>query len=96
MKGRYRISSPLYNTNRWRKLRQQWLAHQPHCRFCQNGTVGRVVDHIVPHKGNEELFWNTNNLQTLCQPCHDRVKQKIERRKNPPTPTGVDGYPEGW
>lgn len=31
-----------------------------------------VVDHIQPHRGDEELMWNQNNWQALCKPCHDR------------------------
>jgi hypothetical protein len=25
------------------------------------------------------LFWDEQNLQCLCKPCHDRLKQKEER-----------------
>lgn len=28
----------------------------------------------------DRLFWCDTNLQTLCKPCHDRVKQAEERR----------------
>ncbi|MEK4492972.1 HNH endonuclease [Paenibacillus sp. FSL L8-0493] len=30
-----------------------------------------VVDHIVPHKGDKELFWQRDNWQALCKACHD-------------------------
>lgn len=31
-----------------------------------------VVDHIVPHKKDQKLFWRRSNWQALCKPCHDR------------------------
>jgi len=31
-----------------------------------------IVDHIVPHRGNQALFWDSSNWQCLCKPCHDR------------------------
>jgi hypothetical protein len=31
-----------------------------------------VVDHIVPHGGDQTLFWDAANHQTLCEPCHNR------------------------
>ncbi|WP_390622926.1 HNH endonuclease [Ralstonia syzygii] len=31
-----------------------------------------VVDHIVPHKGDQHLFWRRSNWQALCKACHDR------------------------
>lgn len=35
-------------------------------------TPATVVDHIIPHEGNLELFWDENNIQSLCKSCHDR------------------------
>ena len=34
--------------------------------------AANVVDHIVPHKGNEALMWDESNYQSLCKTCHDR------------------------
>jgi len=39
-----------------------------------------VVDHIKPHKGNDALFWDEKNWQSLCKPHHDSTKQKEESR----------------
>ena len=41
--------------------------------------VGTVVDHRIPHKGDQTLFWDTNNWQTLCKSHHDGDKQVIEK-----------------
>jgi 5-methylcytosine-specific restriction protein A len=34
-------------------------------------TPATVVDHIIPHKGNHELFWDAKNHQPLCKRHHD-------------------------
>ena len=44
-------------------------------------TAATVADHIVPHKGNYELFWN-GELQSLCAFHHNKTKQRIERGGN--------------
>lgn len=38
-----------------------------------------VVDHIKPHRGDVELFRDSENLQSLCKHCHDSHKQRLER-----------------
>jgi len=38
-----------------------------------------VVDHIVPHRGDETLMFNEANLQALCFHCHG-VKTRSELR----------------
>ncbi len=35
-----------------------------------------VVDHIKPHRGDETLFWDPSNLQTVSKAYHDSEKQK--------------------
>lgn len=32
--------------------------------------TGNQVDHIVPAKDADELFWVASNLQVLCRKCH--------------------------
>ena len=38
-----------------------------------------VVDHIVPHRGDQQLFWNQSNWQALCKPCHDHKTMTEDR-----------------
>lgn len=70
-------------TTQWDKARNGFLAKHPLCVEClKHGrttafTVDRngrawpnEVDHIVPHKGDQELFWEPENWQTLCKRCH--------------------------
>ncbi|WP_329894340.1 HNH endonuclease signature motif containing protein [Stenotrophomonas sp. SMYL20] len=60
---------------RWQRARATYLLRHPLCAECQrlgHVTVATVVDHITPHKGSQALFWDTDNWQPLCKPCHDR------------------------
>lgn len=51
-----------------------------------------AVDHIVPHKGDHDLFHDPGNLQTLCLDDHDRNKQR-EEVKGFSEERGADGWP---
>lgn len=42
-------------------------------------TAAQVVDHVVPHRGNQALFWDRANWQPLCSSHHNRDKQRIEK-----------------
>lgn len=69
--------------SRWQKARLGYLKHHPLCAECEREgkTVpATVVDHIVPHKGNKQLFWDKKNWQPLCKPCHDRKTAKEDGR----------------
>jgi 5-methylcytosine-specific restriction protein A len=60
--------------SRWRKYRKQFLKQNPLCVECLNKNKympATVVDHIIPHKGDVKLFWDTKNHQSLCKKCHD-------------------------
>lgn len=68
--------------SRWQKARKTWLAEHPLCAECER--QGRVrgatlVDHIVPHSGDYQLFWDSEgNWQSLCVACH-QLKSMKER-----------------
>jgi 5-methylcytosine-specific restriction protein A len=53
--------------------------------------LATVVDHKIPHKGDETLFFDPENLQSLCKPHHDREKKLIEMGKDIPI-FGADGW----
>jgi 5-methylcytosine-specific restriction protein A len=38
-----------------------------------------IADHIKAHKGDEALFFDPDNLQSLCKTHHDGAKAKFER-----------------
>lgn len=61
-----------YNA-RWRKVRAEFLSRRPLCVACE--AEGRVelatdLDHIIPHRGDQKLFWDNKNLQGLCKSHH--------------------------
>lgn len=64
-----------YNS-RWRKARLTYLRQHPLCVHCEREgrvTAATDVDHITPHRGDQELFWDAaNNWQPLCKSCHSR------------------------
>jgi len=73
-----------YKTARWQKLRWSILVRGCFtcvmCGHIGNQTSQLVADHITPHRGDEGLFWDENNLQVLCKQCHDSAKAKQERQ----------------
>ncbi len=61
--------------SRWRKARARFLKANPLCVKCKEGgrlVAATVVDHIVPHRGDRQLFWDQRNWQSLCKKCHDQ------------------------
>lgn len=71
----------LYNTKQWKRLRREQLQKEPLCKLCQDRnklTPAKVVDHVIPHRGNVDLFFR-GQLQSLCSMCHDKAKQIQER-----------------
>jgi 5-methylcytosine-specific restriction enzyme A len=61
--------------SRWRKARKTYLSNHPLCCYCEKEGVvklAEVVDHIIPHRGDSGLFWDSkNNWQPLCKRHHD-------------------------
>lgn len=69
----------LYNTNRWKTSAKKFIYHNPICTYC--GRMATVVNHKVPHRGNEALFWDKANWESVCKPCHDSTVKKLENGK---------------
>lgn len=68
-------------TARWDSEARHFRAAHPLCLGCL--AVGRtaatlIVDHIVPHRGDETLMWDPANRQPSCGPHHNIVKQRLE------------------
>ena len=60
-----------YN-NRWLRESANFRKDKV-CVHCEDKGISRMsqcTDHIVPHEGNEELFWDIKNWQPLCFVCH--------------------------
>jgi 5-methylcytosine-specific restriction enzyme A len=82
----------------WRKARAVFLQQHPLCEMCgklkpPRVTAAAVVDHRVPHRGDQRLFWDQSNWQALCKLCHDSHKQAMERSGQAPQVIGLDGFP---
>ena len=60
----------LYGTARWKKTSREFLKKYPTCFIC--GAKATIADHITPHRGSLELFYDANNLQPMCWSCHSR------------------------
>ncbi len=84
--------------SKWQRYREGWLRKHPLCGDRINGssrehsacvrdarsTPGTVVDHIEDHRGDEQLFWNPSNHQTLCAHCHDSFKRTVQAEQQRP------------
>lgn len=71
-----------YKTARWQRKRWSVLVRDDFtCQRCgrvEAITSKLVADHKIPHRGDEALFWDDDNLQCLCKTCHDSAKQREE------------------
>lgn len=65
-----------YYSPRWHHLRLVVLrdAHYT-CAHC--GQIAQLleIDHIIKHAGDPCRFWDRENLQALCPPCHGKKTQ---------------------
>lgn len=65
----------------WQRARRDFLLSHPLCVMCDAEGVTKaaeVVDHIQPHQGEQSLFWDQNNWQSLCKAHHDSDKARHE------------------
>jgi 5-methylcytosine-specific restriction protein A len=72
----------LYNTALWLRRRKHQLEEHPYCKMCEEDghtRVATIADHVIPHKGDRQLFFE-GELQSLCKQHHDSSKQQIERK----------------
>lgn len=79
---RYRPSFSERYDHRWERATRQYRQAHPWCIGCLAIGVQRkaeVIDHIVPHRGDERLFWDPNNWQPACKWHHDAIKPTLER-----------------
>lgn len=70
--ARDRRRADLYNTAAWARMRIRQLANSPWCADCLRSgihTPATDVDHIMPHRGDTDLFYR-GALQSLCHACH--------------------------
>jgi hypothetical protein len=69
-----------HNSARWLRKRDAQLRDEPLCRMCKRDgtvTVATICDHVIPHRGDYDLFWN-GETQSLCATHHASEKQREE------------------
>lgn len=66
--------------SRWTKARASYLAKNPICSREGCSEPATVLDHVIPHRGDQDLFWNKGNWVGLCAHHHNSIKQIEERR----------------
>ena len=83
--GRYireRSGAP-YNTSRWHKLAKAFIEDHPLCEECKRKGIlkaAECVDHIDPWPICEDYFFDTRNLQALCNQCNIDKGNKDKKR----------------
>ena len=65
----------------WARYSKAFLTINKTCYSC--GVKSEVVDHLVPHKGDEKLFKKLDNHIPLCHRCHNTVTSLFDRNHKP-------------
>jgi 5-methylcytosine-specific restriction protein A len=74
------VSDARYKQEKWRRLSIYYRRLHPLCKQCElegRVTASRMVDHIKPTKTHPDLFFDWSNLRALCNPCHNRIGEKV-------------------
>lgn len=37
-----------------------------------------ITDHVIPHRGDMAVFWDSSKWQPACDWHHNEIKQKLE------------------
>lgn len=64
-------------TKKWHRARSSFLRRPENvlcveCRKAGRRIAATLVDHVTPHRGNDQLFWDESNWQAMCASCHGR------------------------
>ena len=78
-----RYNEALYKTSIWKQLRKKIISEQPNCFYCGIGNTETQLEihHRIAPRGNEELFFDENNLIVVCGVCHKRLTAKEIRER---------------
>lgn len=76
-----------YKTARWEQLRQQVFVRDMFvCQRSGHMCIGQgnapnapIANHKTPHRGDERLFWDINNIETVTKAVHDSLIQREEQ-----------------
>ncbi|MGX7039486.1 HNH endonuclease [Vagococcus fessus] len=68
-----------YNSKQWKMLREDVLIENFYtCSQC--GREGNIGDHIIPVEEDWNKRLDKNNIQVMCQSCHN-IKTRNDERK---------------
>lgn len=74
-------ATSFYNSTQWKKVRKQILIRDGGlCVRCGGTSKRMIVDHIIPLEIDYSLRLRLDNLQTLCNPCHNAKTQEDENK----------------
>lgn len=68
-----------YRSARWFRLRTFKRTENPLCVSCAGEGIYEPwtdLDHIMPHDGNPDRFWDPANLQGLCHRHHSEKTRR--------------------
>mgnify|MGYP003817883989 CR=1 FL=1 len=79
--GAQNPNKELYNSARWKNLAKKIKERDGYrCQRCGSRN-GLSVHHIKPPRGNEDLFFDENNLVTICMRCHRIITAREVNRR---------------
>lgn len=89
-----------YHSAEWKALRLQAFRRDKYrCQRTGELCIGRgqqpnapVANHKVPHKGDRNLFFSLDNIETVTKAAHDGLIQR-EEKSGSLVGTGLDGRP---
>lgn len=66
-------------TKAYHLFRLRVLYEEPHCQRCNDKghiTASKQLHHIKPIASHPELAWDRENVQAICEPCHEEETRK--------------------
>lgn len=82
-------------TAAWDRASQQFKRMNPRCLGCKvvgKVSASEVTDHVEPHRGDQDKFWDQRMWQPCCRWHHDVVKKRLELMFD----TGEIGLDQLW
>lgn len=53
---------------------EHYLASHPTCERCGEPSV--LVDHVIPHHGDDILIFMRENMRAVCRACHSLLQDR--------------------
>jgi 5-methylcytosine-specific restriction protein A len=62
----------------WQTASKAYLRAHPVCAIHGSSCTieATCVDHVKPHRGDHDFFWDRSNWQAACKSCHDAKTAK--------------------